>query len=62
LKLTELSELEPNRDAELIDAWGRPIQYSVSGLNVMLKSAGKDGVEGGVGENADIERDLSFSN
>jgi len=36
------------------DPWGNDYVYESDGLNFTLKSLGKDGAEGGEGENADI--------
>jgi len=46
--------VEANKDNEVVDGWGRPIQYSSNGTTVTLLSLGKDGRRGGTGEDADI--------
>jgi Type II secretion system (T2SS), protein G len=42
------------RDNAVIDGWGKPIQYSVTGTTVRLSSFGADGIVGGEGLNQDI--------
>lgn len=37
-----------------LDAWGRPLVYSVDGPNFVLSSFGRDGKPGGVGLDADL--------
>lgn len=37
------------------DPWGNPIVYELQGTDFVLKSLGKDGKEGGSGNNSDIE-------
>ena len=54
---TSLSQLPTLTDAtnEIDDAWGHPIQYRTSPIGVVtLTSFGRDGVRGGIGEDADI--------
>jgi hypothetical protein len=36
------------------DAWGHEIKYFFNGSTITLLSYGKDGIPGGLGENADI--------
>ena len=38
------------------DGWGNPLIYLVDGDRLTIKSLGKDGISGGVGEDADVER------
>jgi hypothetical protein len=51
--LSELLELD-GRDNSLVDGWGHPISFSVSGTGVVLSSPGSDGTEGGEGDSADF--------
>ncbi len=46
----------PGYNNEVNDAWGRPIQYLIDGSlqTVRLISYGRDGREGGVGEDTDM--------
>jgi type II secretory pathway pseudopilin PulG len=57
--LSDLPPLEKNRDGDLADGWGRPIQYTIEGQTVTLLSLGKDGRPGGTGQDADIQ--VSFT-
>lgn len=42
-----------------MDPWGNPYIYLSDGQNIIIKSMGADGAEGGDGKNADIDsRDL----
>lgn len=41
-------------DNETTDGWGRPINYSRGKDTFSLSSLGKDGLEGGSGDDADI--------
>ena len=41
-------------DNDTLDAWGREIRYEIEGGVVTLTSYGRDGVQGGVGPDADI--------
>ncbi|NOZ72788.1 MAG: hypothetical protein GXP38_12905 [Chloroflexi bacterium] len=54
-KLSDLQPLKKNRDGSFMDGWGRPIQYTVKDMAVILLSLGKDGQLGGTGEDADIQ-------
>lgn len=57
--LSDLPPLEKNRDGDLADGWGRPIQYTKEGQTVTLLSLGKDGRLGGAGQDAEIQ--VSFT-
>ncbi|MCB1385662.1 MAG: type II secretion system major pseudopilin GspG [Nitratireductor sp.] len=39
---------------EIVDPWGRPYRYSADSDTVQISSLGRDGKEGGTGEDADI--------
>ncbi len=49
-------ELHWDQDSHPLDAWGRPILYSVEGGQFTLSSFGRDGKPGGVGLDADLVR------
>lgn len=49
-------ELDWDQDSHPLDAWGRPIMYSVEGAQFALSSFGRDGKPGGVGLDADLSR------
>lgn len=53
--LTDLPELEENRDSSTSDGWGRPIEYVVKDRTATLLSLGEDGQLGGTGEASDIQ-------
>ena len=40
-----------------MDPWGNPYAYTVDGSNIRIVSYGADGVEGGDGNDADIDSD-----
>jgi hypothetical protein len=53
-KLAELDKI-PGHDSKVEDGWHRKFFYEFDLVgNVTLKSYGKDGVSGGIGENIDI--------
>ena len=61
--LAELRRIDPpydelnwDQDSHPLDAWGRPILYSVDGAQFTLASFGRDGKPGGVGLDADLSR------
>ena len=39
---------------DLIDPWGNPYEYRVSGSSIEITSLGADGRQGGSGEDADV--------
>ncbi len=41
-------------DNSVVDAWGWPIRMSIEGDKVTLSSYGRDGIQGGSGEDADM--------
>lgn len=47
---------DPGNYAKLktVDAWSNPLVYQLEGSDFVLKSLGKDGKDGGSGNNADI--------
>ncbi len=51
-------EEEEKQSLYLIDRWGHPYQYQVSGEDYEILSYGQDGVPGGRGLNADISSKL----
>jgi len=55
---SSLSELpaEPNKDCETTDGWGRPLRWSYDAANAKFTiwSLGRDGKEGGTGDDEDI--------
>lgn len=59
--LSDLPNLEKNRDSGFVDGWGRPIRYTKEGQKVTLLSLGRDSVPGGSGEDADIELTFTVS-
>ncbi|MEO1702974.1 MAG: type II secretion system major pseudopilin GspG [Pseudomonadota bacterium] len=38
----------------LVDPWGRPYRYATEGSDFVISSLGRDGQEGGSGEDADV--------
>jgi hypothetical protein len=51
--LSDLPQLDKNRDSSFHDGWGHNIQYSHIGDCVTLLSLGKDNCPGGTDDNAD---------
>ena len=46
-------------DPRFFDPWGRPYRYEVSDDRILLSTFGRDGVEGGTGEDADLSFEFS---
>jgi hypothetical protein len=48
------SDIAKNGDINKLDLWNREYYYSISGNVIQVFTLGKDGIQGGDGENEDI--------